>query len=607
MSARPIADHALLSDCRSAALVTTDGSVDWLCLPRFDSPAIFARLLDEDAGHWVIRPTGAADIGRRYAEDTLVLETTFRTATGTVVLRDALTLGRRERGHALGTASPGTLLRHVTCTEGHVTIEIVYAPRPEFGLVHPLLSTVRGGLVAYGGAHVLLLSCPVDLRVCGSTADGRIPLSAGHHLGFALHVRPAWEEQPVSWTTRRIRRRMSDTVKGWRSWSKLHRGYVGPWQDEVGDSGRVLRALTYAPSGAIVAAATTSLPEMAGGTRNWDYRYTWVRDASFTLQALATAACEKERNRFFDFLARTAATQLDRGVDLQIMYGIGGERDLSERLVPQLTGWRDSGPVRIGNDAWRQRQLDVYGELLDAAHQTLPPGDPLAPTTRTFLLQAAETAAQRWTQPDQGIWERRGPSRHFLHSKLMCWVALDRAIAMAPALQAVERLPHWRHERDQIRQAIEQRGWKPGLGAFTQAFENDDLDASALMLPIVGFLPPHDPRVQSTVLAIHTHLTGRDGLVRRYLTDELREEEGAFLLCTFWLAQALALTGHTIRARHVFQAALAHTNDLGLLAEEVDSTTGEALGNFPQALSHIGLINAARAIRDAERRTTHSW
>ncbi|MGW6770179.1 glycoside hydrolase family 15 protein [Streptomyces sp. NPDC055037] len=607
MSARPIGDHALLSDCRSAALVTTDGSVDWLCLPRFDSPAIFARLLDEDAGHWVIHPTGAADISRRYIEDTLVLETTFRTATGTVVLRDALTLGRRERGHALGTASPGTLLRHVTCTEGRVTIEIVYAPRPEFGLVHPLLSTVRGGLAAYGGAHVLLLSCPVDLRVSGSTADGRIPLSAGHHLGFALHVGPAWEEQPVSWPTRRIRRRMSDTVKGWRSWSKLHRGYVGPWQDEVGHSGRVLRALTYAPSGAIVAAATTSLPEMAGGTRNWDYRYTWVRDASFTLQALATAACEKERNRFFDFLARTAATQLDRGVDLQIMYGIGGERDLSERLLPQLTGWRDSGPVRIGNDAWRQRQLDVYGELLDAAHQTLPPGEPLVPTTRTFLLQAAETAAQRWAQPDQGIWERRGPSRHFLHSKLMCWVALDRAIAMAPVLQAVDRLPHWRNERDQIRQAIEQRGWKPGLGAFTQAFENDDLDASALMLPIVGFLPPHDPRVQSTVLAIDTHLTGRDGLVRRYLTDEMQEEEGAFLLCTFWLAQALALTGHTSRARHVFQAALAHANDLGLLAEEVDSTAGEALGNFPQALSHIGLINAARAIRDAERRTTHSW
>ncbi|MFB6958048.1 glycoside hydrolase family 15 protein [Streptomyces sp. NPDC056309] len=606
MSARPIGDHALLSDCRSAALVTSDGSVDWLCLPRFDSPAIFARLLDEDAGHWSICPAGSVDISRRYIKDTLVLETTFHTAAGTAVLRDALALGRRERGHALGTASPGTLLRQITCTEGRVTIEIAYAPRPEFGLIHPLLSTVRGGLVAYGGAQVLLLSSPIDLRVSGSTAHGSIPLSAGHRVGFALHVGSAWERGSVGWRAGRIRRRMSDTIEGWRSWSKLHRGYVGPWQAEVGDSGRVLRALTFAPTGAIVAAATTSLPETPGGMRNWDYRYTWVRDASFTLQALATAACEKERNRFFDFLARAAATQLDRGVDLQIMYGIGGEHDLSERLLPHLTGWRNSSPVRTGNDAWRQRQLDVYGELLDAAHQTLPPGEPLAPATRTFLLQAAETAAQRWTQPDQGIWERRGPSRHFLHSKLMCWVALDRAIAMAPALQADERLPHWKYERDQIRQAIEQRGWNPGLGAFTQAFDNDDLDASALMLPIVGFLPPHDPRVQSTVLAIATQLTDRNGLVRRYLTDELREEEGAFLLCTFWLAQALAVTGHTTRARHVFQAALAHANDLGLLAEETDATTAEALGNFPQAFSHIGLINAARAIRDAEQQTTHA-
>ncbi|MFJ2170912.1 glycoside hydrolase family 15 protein [Streptomyces griseofuscus] len=607
MSARPIGDHALLSDCRSAALVTSDGSVDWLCVPRFDSPAIFARLLDEDAGHWSIRPvTGPVDISRRYVEDTLVLETLFRTTGGTAVLRDALALGRHERGHALGTASPGMLLRQITCTEGRVDIEISYAPRPEFGLVHPLLSPVPGGLAAYGGAHVLLLSSPVDLRVNGSTAHGRIPLTAGHHLGFALHVGTAWEKESAAWRTGRIRRRMSDTVEGWRSWSKLHRGYVGPWQDEVSHSGRVLRALTFAPTGAIVAAATTSLPEKTGGRRNWDYRYTWVRDASFTIQALATAACEKEKNRFFGFLTRAAATQLDRGADLQIMYGIGGERDLSERPLPHLAGWRNSSPVRIGNDAWRQRQLDVYGELLDAAAQTLPPDEPLDPATRTFLLQAAETAAQRWTQPDQGIWEGRGPSRHFLHSKLMCWVALDRAISMAPALQADECLPHWQHERDQIRQAIEQRGWNPHLGAFTQAFDTDDLDASALMLPIVGFLPSHDPRIQSTVLAIATQLTDHNGLVRRYLTDELQEEEGTFLLCTFWLAQALALTGHTTRARHTFQTALAHANDLGLLAEETDSTTAEALGNFPQAFSHIGLINAARAIRNAERQDIHT-
>ncbi|MGW2651601.1 glycoside hydrolase family 15 protein [Streptomyces sp. NPDC001393] len=601
MSGRPIGDHALLSDCRSAALVTSDGSVDWLCLPRFDSPALFARLLDEDAGHWSIRPTGPADVSRRYLEETLVLETTFRTTGGTAVLRDALALGRRERGHALGTASPGMLLRQITCTEGRVPVEITYAPRPEFGLIHPLLAPARGGLVAYGGAHVLLLSTPIDLRVSGSTAHGQITLRASDRLGFALQVGPAWGTEPTCWRAGRIRRRLNDTAEGWRSWSRLHRGYVGPWQDEVGHSGRVLRALTFAPTGAIVAAATTSLPECVGGTRNWDYRYTWVRDASFTLQALATAACEKEKDKFFGFLARAAATQLHRGVDLQIMYGIGGERDLSERILPHLAGWRDSTPVRSGNEAWRQRQLDVYGELLDAAYQTFPPNERLDPPTRAFLLQAAETATRRWAEPDQGIWETRGSGRHFLHSKLMCWVALDRAIAMAPTLQADERVPHWRHERDQIRQAVEQRGWNPRLGAFTQAFDSDDLDASALMLPIVGFLPPHDPRVQSTVLAIATHLTDRNGLIRRYLGDEIEGGEGAFLLCTFWLAQALALTGHTTRARQVFQTAVAHANDVGLLAEETDSTTGEALGNFPQAFSHIGLINAARAIRDAER------
>ncbi|MFE4337345.1 glycoside hydrolase family 15 protein, partial [Streptomyces sp. NPDC056831] len=287
MSTRPIGDHALLSDCRSAALVTSDGSVDWLCLPRFDSPAIFARLLDENAGHWSIRPAGPTDVSRHYVEQTLVLETTFRTTGGTAVLRDALALGRRERGHALGTASPGTLLRQITCTEGQVPVEITYAPRPEFGLVHPLMSPVRGGLAAYGGAHVLLLSSPVDLAVSGSTAHGRITLRAPDRLGFALHIGPAWGSEPAPWRPRRIRRRLNDTAEGWRSWSRLHRGYVGPWQDEVGHSGRVLRALTFAPTGAIVAAATTSLPERVGGTRNWDYRYTWVRDASFTLQALA--------------------------------------------------------------------------------------------------------------------------------------------------------------------------------------------------------------------------------------------------------------------------------------------------------------------------------
>lgn len=602
MSTRPIRDYALLSDCRSAALISTEGSLDWLCLPRFDSPAVFGRLLDEEAGHWSIRPIGPSEVVRRYMPETLVLETTFRTSTGTVVLLDALAMGHRERGHALGASSPGVLLRQLTCTSGSVAVETSFAPRPEFGLIHPVMSMVQGGLTAYGGSQRLILSAPLALRVHGSTAHGRTELRTGDTLAFALSSLPVWsDEEADTWRGRRIRSRLNDTIKGWRSWTKIHQGYQGPWQDEVSHSGRVLQALTYRPTGAIVAAATTSLPESIGADRNWDYRYTWVRDASFTLQALSTAACEKEKAAYFGFLAQAAATQLDRGVDLQVMYGIGGERDLSERVLPHLSGWRGSLPVRTGNDAWRQHQLDVYGELLDAAHQTHPRGEWFGQPIRTFLLQAAETAARRWNEPDQGIWEVRGPSRHFLYSKLMCWVALDRAVDLAPVLGATaERLASWIVTRQKIRTAIETRGWNPAVGAFTQSFGSDELDASALMLPLVGFLPGDDPRIVSTVTTIAERLTDARGQVRRYLSDDFASDEGAFLLCTFWLAHALALTSEVTRARKVFEAALACANDIGLLAEEVSTITGEALGNYPQAFSHIGLINTARAIHRAE-------
>jgi GH15 family glucan-1,4-alpha-glucosidase len=602
VSTRPISDYALLSDCRSAALVTSGGSVDWLCSPRFDSPALFARLLDEDAGHWSIHPAGAFQVTRRYVEDTLVLETTFRSRSGTVVLVDALALGGHERGHWLGTSSPGVLLREATCVQGSMALEVTYAPRPEFGLIHPLLEPLRGVLIARGGAQVLTLSTPLEFRTSGSTANTRVTLRAGERLSMALHAGSSWETEPARWNPRLIHRRLKDTIAGWRSWSRLHTSYRGPWQEQVGHSGRVLRALTFAPTGAIVAAATTSLPECVGGERNWDYRYTWIRDASLTLQALTTASCEKEETAFFTFLARAAATQLERGVDLQIIYGAGGERDLTERALPHLTGWRDSAPVRIGNDAWRQCQLDVYGELLDAAHRLScdTTKHRLDAVTRAFLLGAAETAARRWQEPDQGIWEIRGPSRHYLHSKLMCWVALDRAIALAPLLGATGRVDDWKHTRTQIRDAILTQGWNRRIGAFTQAFGDIDLDASALIIPLVGFLPGDDPRVQATVDAIATRLRDARGLIRRYDTpDGIAGEEGAFLLCTFWLAHALALTGQGTSAEHVFQTAASYANDVGLLAEEVDRITGEPIGNFPQAFSHIGLINAARAIRDA--------
>ncbi|WP_433373206.1 glycoside hydrolase family 15 protein [Streptosporangium sp. CA-115845] len=604
MSTRPISDHALLGDCRSAALVTSDGSVDWLCMPRFDSPSIFARLLDEDAGYWSIRPTRPAEVTRRYLNDTLVLETTFRSADGTVVLLDALALGNRERGHSMGASSPGILLREVTCVEGRVPVEVAYAPRPEFGLVQPLMQPIRGGLVAHGGALVLTLSTPLELRVSGSIADTTVTLRAGERLGLALQAGWAWGPEPPRRPPRHVHRRLKDTVAGWRSWSRLHARYEGPWQDQVGQSGRVLRALTFAPTGAIVAAATTSLPENIGGERNWDYRYTWIRDTSFTLQALATAACEMEETAFFAFLARASATRLDLGMDLQIMYGIGGERDLSERPLPHLTGWRGSAPVRVGNDAWRQRQTDVYGELLDAAHQIYRDAGHLAPLIRSFLVGVAETTARRWQEPDQSLWEIRGPSRHFLHSKLMCWVGMDRAIALAPLLGATGRVADWTRTREQIRAAILTHGWNQRVGAFTQTFAGAELDASALMMPLVGFLSGDDPRVRATVDAIAVRLTDARGLVHRYnAADGLPGREGTFLLCTFWLAHALALTGEGALAKRVFQTAASYANDVGLLAEEVDSVTGEPIGNFPQAFSHIGLINAARAIRDATQGT----
>src|SRR5512133_1099578 len=604
MSTLPIGDYALLSDCRSAALVSRDGSVDWLCFPRFDAPSVFARLLDADAGYFSVRPAGQGGTARRYVEQAMALETTFTTATGTVVLTDALAVGRNDRGHELGAGSPGVLLRRVACTEGTVELEVAYAPRPEYGLIHPILTPVDGGLAARGGADVLVLSSPVALEVEGATATARLTLRAGESAAFALAHASSWAAPPAAWPQDEIVRRLDDTIEGWRSWSAMHQAYEGPWRELVHHSGRVLQALTFEPTGAIVAAPTTSLPEAVGGERNWDYRYTWVRDASLTMEALWVAACPDEANKFFAFLAGAAASQLHRGTDLQIMFGVGGERDLTERELPHLRGWRDSRPVRVGNDAWSQRQLDVYGELLGAAQRLVEQLGELDEPTRRFLVAAADTAAVRWTEKDQGIWEIRGEPRDFLYSKLMCWVALDRAIALAELLGARDRVEGWTATRDEIRAAICEQGWSERAGAFTQAFGGDDLDASNLMLAITGFLPGDDPRMKATIDATAERLTDERGLVYRYkAADGLEGEEGTFLLCTFWLAQAHALAGEVEQARATFERAVAYANDVGLLAEEVDVGGAEMIGNYPQAFSHIGLVNAAWAITQAEQAT----
>jgi alpha,alpha-trehalase len=632
MTSTPIADYALLSDRHSAALVSRDGSIDWLCFPRFDSPSIFGRLLGDEAGHWSIRVAGATDVTRRYLDRTMVLETTYRTPTGTVAVTDALAMGDGNRGHELGKDAPHLLLRRAMCTEGEVELSLEYVPRPGYGLVRPRLDTADGGVTAFGDDELLVLSAPVALTVDQTAVSGRMQLRRGESAGFALHhadghhadrTEPAGTAETARvWSQSEIAERLDDTVSAWESWSEIHQAYVGPWHDLVHHSGRVLQALSFAPTGAICAAATTSLPETVGGTRNWDYRYAWVRDASFTIQALWVAACPDEANQFFDYMATSAAGSLARGDDLQIMFGISGEQDLTERELPHLEGWRHSVPVRVGNGAWNQRQLDVYGELLsavyrlsdhlfDASRRVGPSAAPdrwgaapeLAPATRRFFVRLADTAGRRWQEKDRGIWEIRGEPRDFLYSKLMCWVALDRAVDLADRLDASGRVDAWKQTRDEIREAILTHGWSDRADAFTQSFGSDDLDASNLMLPLVGFLPADDPRVLATIAATEERLTDDRGLVYRYRAhDGLEGDEGTFLLCTFWLAQALARAGQPARARTVFERAAAFVNDVGLLSEEVDPASGELLGNFPQAFSHIGLVNAAWAISEAEVR-----
>lgn len=603
MSTTPIADHALLSDRHSAALVTRDGSVDWLCFPRFDSPSVFGRLLDDAAGHWSVRPAGPYQVSRRYVDRTMVLETTFHTGSGTVVLTDALLAGPDDGGHRLGAGVPHVLVRQVEGTGGSVPVEIEYRPRPEYGLIQPLLSVVDGGLTARGGADWLVLTSPVPLAPDAGTARGMVTVSAGDRLRFALH-RSTLEQTPARvWHQDELAARLAGTVAAWRSWSDLHQGYEGPWQELVHHSGRVLQALSFQPSGAIVAAATTSLPEGVGGERNWDYRYAWVRDASLTMEALWVAACPDEAADFFAFMT-TASPSLPADRTLQIMFGVGGEHDLTERILPHLRGWRGSRPVRVGNGAWNQQQIDVYGELLGAAHRLADLLADIDQDTQAFLVACADTAAERWREKDQGIWEVRGAPRHFLYSKVMCWVALDRAVQLADLLGAGDRVAAWRADRDEIRDTVLREGWSEKAGAFTQSFGSTELDAANLMLPIVGFLPATNPRMLATIDAIEQQLTDRRGLVYRYRTeggvDGLAGDEGTFLLCTFWLAQALAMAGQVDRARAVFARAAGYVNDVGLLAEEVDPATGELLGNFPQAFSHIGLINAAWAIAQAE-------
>jgi GH15 family glucan-1,4-alpha-glucosidase len=605
----PIADYALVSDCHSAALVGRDGSIDWLCLPRFDSPALFARVLDPDAGHWQIAPNDDDyEAERRYLPGTLVIETTFRTAAGAVRVTDAMCFAEGQRGHAVGQHAPHELVRLVEGVDGDVEMVMTLAPRPEYGLVRPLIRVTEDGARTFGGPNQIGVRSDRRIDVSDAVMHASFRIAAGEEAALSLRWAATEDALPEPVAPERVRARIEDITEAWRSWEAEHDIYRGPHRDLVRFSTRVLKGLTYSPTGAIVAAPTTSLPETAGGERNWDYRFAWIRDASLTLEALYIGACTEEAVNFVSFMTSSAGGGASRDSSLQIMYGIGGEHDLSERELPHLRGWRDSRPVRVGNGAWSQTQLDVYGELLGSLHLYREKLGDLHPEIQRFASDLADTAAVRWREKDQGMWEMRGEALHHLSSKVLCWTALDRAVKLAPQLGEFAHVDEWTAVRDEIHAAVLEQGWSEKRQAFAQSFGSDELDAAQLLMPLVGFLPAGEPRMRSTIDAIADGLTD-DGLVLRYRNekglnaDGLEGEEGTFVICSFWLVSALALAGEVERAERLFDRLVSCANDVGLLAEEIDTGTGELFGNFPQAFSHIGLITAANQLDHAKERT----
>ena len=590
-----IEDYALIGDCETAALVGRDGSIDWLCWPRFDSGACFAALLGgPEHGRWLVAPRDpVVATSRRYRPGTLVLETDFETAEGAVTLIDFMPL----RGQA------SDIVRLVVGRRGRVAMRTELVMRLEYGSVVPWVRRAEdGSLRAVAGPDMLALwtTAPVhgeDMRTVGDfvVAEGaRVPFTLARSPS---HLPPPPPIDPEA--------ALADTEAFWRAWSGRCEP-AGEWSGAVRRSLVTLKALTYRPTGGIVAAATTSLPEQLGGTRNWDYRFCWVRDATLTLLALMNAGYYEEAGAWRDWLLRAVAGS---PAQMQIMYGIAGERRLAEWEVPWLPGYEGSRPVRVGNAAHGQLQLDVHGEVMDALHQARRGG--LATGAADWALQRAllEHLGAVWREPDEGIWEVRGPRQHFTHSKVMAWVAFDRAVRDAEAFGLDGPVGDWRRLRDEIHEDVCRHGYDPGLDTFVQAYGSRRLDASLLLLPVVGFLPPEDPRVRGTVAAIERHLVA-DGLVRRYDTaatdDGLPPGEGAFLACSFWLVDAYVLQGRTAEARRLFERLLALRNDVGLLAEEYDPRAGRLVGNFPQAFSHLALVEAAynltRTAKPAEQR-----
>ncbi|MFN8592545.1 MAG: glycoside hydrolase family 15 protein [Thermomicrobiales bacterium] len=579
-----IEDYALVGDLQTAALIGRDGSIDWCCFPRFDSGACFAALLGApDHGRWLLAPTGAVrHVRRHYREQTLILETMHETAAGAVKVIDFMP----PRGRA------PDIVRIVEGVRGEVPMRSELIIRFDYGHVVPWVRRIDHTRLALAGPDALSLRTPIEVHGEDLSTVSEFIVRPGERVPFVLTWFPSHEPTPDPVDAEAA---LTDTESFWRDWAgRCCHG--GPYQQAMQDSLLILKALTHEPTGGIVAAPTTSLPEWIGGERNWDYRYCWLRDASLTLMAMLKGGYRDEAASWREWLLRAVAGDPSA---VQIMYGVAGERRLPESVLPWLPGFADSSPVRVGNAACVQLQLDVYGELLNATYHWLQSGIPTSESAWALVTHQLGWLEQGWRQPDHGIWEVRGGARHFTHSKIMAWVAFDRAVRICEEFAQAGPVARWRALRDEIAAEVLTHGWSVRKQSFTQSYGSDELDASLLLIPIVGFLPARDPRVVSTVTAIRRELEV-GGLLLRYRTrsgvDGLPEGEGVFLPCSFWLVEVLARQGEYDEARALFDRLLALRNDVGLLAEEYDPRAKQLLGNFPQAFTHLALIEAALAL-----------
>jgi len=586
---KKIEDYGIIGNLETCALVGNDGSIDWCCFPHIESPSVFAAILDnEKGGHFAVRPAGPFQSRQKYVESTNVLQTVFRTPTGTAILTDFMPM----EGEGGGTHHTRAVFRKVTCDEGAVEMEADFMPRFDYARAETVVEPIRDGVAARGNGETLYLKSSIGFNTGEGRATGSWALQEGEVLWLALYYGREGPLDLGAWDAA-----LEGTIRYWEDWGhKCGSGtciFYGPWHEHVVRSGLVLKLLTHHETGAICAAPTTSLPEAIGGVRNWDYRFSWIRDSAFTVQALYNLGHGEEAKGYLRWFMELCRERHEPS-DIQIMYGLHGEQDLEERVLEHLSGYRGSRPVRVGNGAAKQRQLDIYGELLNAFYEMARYGEDIPKGEWGYIRKIVDYVCQVWDTRDAGIWEVRGEARHFVYSKLMCWVAIDRGIKIAGLHGFEAPLDRWERTRREIREAILERGFNQGLNSFVQAFDSETLDATSLLIPMMGFLPFDDPRVQGTIDATLKHLMAGNGLVYRYKgEDGLPGEEGAFVLCTFWLVDALALSGRVEEAGEVFNGIMNHISPLGLFAEEVDPETGEQLGNFPQAFSHIGLVNSA--------------